>query len=155
MTAATRLRRGPSGPVLAALVGFAAAAGCTPTDAPAPGDAKPVPKGRIVRGGGPVGPAARNLPPGDSGFRVTFIRLGPDDPGKRIVASNLSDQPGAFELVGQDVKPIPPGRYRVAVHVGPEGGKDQLEGKYGPENSPIEVEVKEGEDLVIDLANYP
>jgi hypothetical protein len=86
---------------------------------------------------------------------VVFIRLGPDEAGKRFVASVLADQPGAFELVGQDARPIPPGRYRVSVGLGREGGTDELQGMYGPDNSPIEVEVRPGEDLVIDLNNYP
>jgi hypothetical protein len=85
---------------------------------------------------------------------VVFIRIGTDAAGKQTVATVLGDQPGTCELLGQDGKPIPPGKYRVAVSVGPEGGRDELEGKYGPENSPIEVEVKAGEDLVIDLNNY-
>jgi hypothetical protein len=126
-----------------------------PANEPTTPAASPPPKGRIVRRGVGVKSAARNLPPGDNGFRVVFIRLGPDDAGKRIVASVLADQPGAFELVGQDAKPIPPGRYRVAVGLGREGGTDELQGKYGPENSPIEVEVRPGEGLVIDLADYP
>lgn len=138
-----------------ALLGVLSAGGCGPGNEPAPPPATQVPKGRIVRAGEPVRTAARQLPPGDSGLRVEFVRLGPDEAGRRIVTNVLSDQPGAFELTGQDARPISPGRYRVAVRVGPEGGSDELQGKYGPENSPIEVEVKPGEDLVIDLANYP
>ena len=119
-----------------------------------PDAASPPPKGRIVRDGVGIKTTARNLPPGDNGFRVVFVGLGPEGAGKRIVASVLADQPGAFEMVGQDAKPIPPGRYRVAVSLGREGGTDELQGKYGPQNSPIEVEVRPGEDLVIDLNNY-
>jgi hypothetical protein len=140
------------------IVSGLAVTGCEPSAATSPNNKKVVlaPKGRIVRDGAPLKvPTGRALPPGDSGFRVTFIRLGPTDAGKQISANVLGDEPGGFELLGQDGKPIPPGRYRVAVVVGPEGGRDQLGGKYGPDNSPIEVEVKEGEDLVIDLAKYP
>ena len=36
----------------------------------------------------------------------------------------------------------------------PEGGTDHFKGKYSREQSKIEVEVKDGEDLVIDVANY-
>jgi hypothetical protein len=138
-----------------ALVLALAAAGCTATDAPAPIPSRIVPKCRIVKNGTPVKPPGRNLPPGDSGFQLTFIRIGSDDAPKAIQALLFAEEPGTFELLGQDGKVIPPGRYRVAIFLGPEGGKDALEGKFGRDNSPIEVEIREGEDLTIELANYP
>jgi hypothetical protein len=85
---------------------------------------------------------------------VTFIPVNAAGPGGGISAGILAEEPGAFELADQNGRPIPPGRYRVAVALGPEG-RDELQGKFGPENTPIEVEVKEGQDVVIDLANYP
>jgi hypothetical protein len=36
----------------------------------------------------------------------------------------------------------------------PVGSPDILKGKYSRQNSKIEVEVKEGEDLIIDLAKF-
>ena len=40
------------------------------------------------------------------------------------------------------------------MSLAPVGSADAFKGKYSREKSKIEVEVKEGEDLVIDLANF-
>ena len=50
---------------------------------------------------------------------------------------------------------FPPGRYRVRIVArSVKGAATSSQGKYSPENSRIEVEVKDGEDVVIDLATY-
>ena len=113
------------------------------------------PKGRILDNGLPLKPKMQsNMPPGDPGMKVVFVRLGGSDAGQEIQAVIHEPSEATFELIGVDGKGITPGKYRVAVTLGPEGGQDQLKGKYTRENSKIEVEVKEGEDLVIDIAKY-
>lgn len=126
--------------------------GCGSRDNVAEGRTKP--KGRILDNGLPLKADATNLPPGDPGMSVTFIRIGSVDAGEEIEARIIDATDASFELIGADGKGIPPGKYRVAVVLAPFGGFDYLKGKYSRENSKIEVEVKEGEDLVIDLANY-
>lgn len=141
------------GLVLAGVFGVLAA-GCTPSGVPEADDGKVIPEGRILKNGLPVRPTAAGLPPGDPGLKVTFIKVGTADAGKEMMANISDEEEGTFELVGPEGKGIPPGKYRVALFLGPEGGEDEFKGKYSRENSPIEVEVEEGKDLVIDLANY-
>lgn len=131
-----------------------AGAGCTPTGAPVADEGKVIPGCRILQNGLPIRPSGASLPPGDPGLRITFIKLDTEDAGKEMLASITDEEEGTFELVGPEGKGIPPGKYRVALFLGPEGGEDQLKGKYARENSPIEVEVVEGKDVVIDLADY-
>ena len=154
MTRVIRLRY----PAWVALVaGVIAAAGCNP-DGPKAVDGNVIPKGRILKNGLPLSPAeggATNLPPGDPGFQVVFIKLGGSDAGTEIAARLRDDPPGSFDLIGPEAKGIPPGKYRVVVIMAPFGGTDALKGKYNRQNSKIEVEVKPKEDVVIDLANYP
>jgi hypothetical protein len=114
-----------------------------------------IPKGRILKNGLPLKPTGGTgglLPPGDAGLQVIFIKIGTIDAGTEIAAT-IKDESGTFELIGNEGKGIPPGKYRVAVYLGPAGSADELKGKYSRENSKIEVEVKKGEDLIIDLAN--
>lgn len=131
---------------------FVCALGCADNSAPAEGRLKP--RGRLLENGLPIKVNTANMPPGDPGMKVTFIRIGSVDAGEAIDARIFEATEGSFELIGADGKGIPPGNYRVAVTLGAEGGSDQLKGKFSSEKSPIEVEVKEGEDLVIDLAKY-
>ena len=155
MTSVARLRWGVA---FVALAGFVVmAAGCNDGQ-PKPEAGKTIPKGRILKNGLPLKPTEKtlaNMPPGDPGMEVVFIKVGGADAGEEIPARIKDEPPGSFDLVGAEARGIPPGKYRVAITLGPVGGRDELKGKYSRENSKIEVEVKEGEDVVIDLANYP
>lgn len=128
--------------------------GCPSSKMPEPDEGKVIPKGRILDNGLPIRVNAENLPPGDPGMSVTFIKIGSVDAGEEIEAQILDAAEGSFELIGADARGIPPGKYRVAIVMGPEGGEDLFKGKYSREKSKIEVEVKEGEDLIIDVAKF-
>ena len=85
-----------------------------------------LPKGRILKNGLPLKPsenATLNMPPGDPGLEVIFIKLGTADAGAEIPARILAEPPGTFDLVGAEGKGIPPGKYRVVVFLGPFGGR--------------------------------
>lgn len=127
-------------------------AGCGAGTETAEGRTKP--KGRILENGLPIKIRSQNLPPGDPGMKVVFIKIGSADAGEEIEAQVIDPAEGSFELIGADAQGIPPGKYRVAIALGPEGGKDHFKGKFNRENSKIEVEVKPDEDLVIDVANF-
>jgi len=107
-----------------------------------------------LENGLPIKIDTTNLPPGDPGFQVTFIRIGGVDAGTEYEARITDAASGAFDLIGADGKGIPPGKYRVAITLAPFGGTDALKGKFSRERSKIEIEVKPGEDVVIDLAQY-
>lgn len=126
--------------------------GCGSRGGVAEGRTKPI--GRLLDGGLPIKVKTENMPPGDPGMQITFIRLGGVTAGEETAAQILNAAEASFELVGADGKGIEPGKYRVAVSIGPFGSADQLGGKYTREKSPIEVEVKPGEDLVIDVAKF-
>jgi hypothetical protein len=134
------------------LLGLLLVAGCSRDSGVAEGRTKP--RGRILENGLPIKIDTTNLPPGDPGLQVTFIKIGGVDAGTEYEARITDAANGAFDLIGADGKGIPPGKYRVAVTVAPFGSPDQLKGKYSREKSKIEIEVKPGEDVVIDLANY-
>jgi hypothetical protein len=135
--------------------GLLAVVGCAPAGLPttaAPG--KVIPRGRLLQDGLPLRPPVAQLPPGDPGYRVVFIKLRGPGAGTALRASLDPGGAGTFRLIGPEGRGIAPGRYRVAVFLGPEGGADAFQGKYGRENSRIEVDVRAGQDVVIDLENY-
>jgi len=140
---------------LAVGLAFSAGVGCNQDPKSPTAESKSTAKCHVVNDGVPVQPRARSLAPGESGMEVIFTKMEGDDFGKRYSAIALSDQPGTFELVDQNAKPIPPGKYRVAVLLGRGAAKDSSNDKFGLDQSPIVVEVKEDEDLTIDLAKYP
>jgi len=142
--------------LLIALLVFAASTGCK--DGPRAAEGKVIPKGRILKNGLPlkVGESGQpGVPPGDPGLQVIFVKLGGADAGTEYNARIIPEPPGSFDLIGAEGKGIPPGRYRVMIILAVVGGNDELKGKYGRENSKVEIEVKQGEDVVIDLANFP
>ncbi len=135
-------------------LGFAALTGCGPTSGPGTAEGRTKPKGKILENGLPIKVRVENLPPGDPGMKVTFVKLGGTDAGDEINAQIIDAKEGTFELIGADAKGIPPGKYRVVILMAPEGGQDHFKGKYSREKSKIEVEVKANEDLVIDVAQF-
>jgi len=143
--------------LFAATVILVASTGCRDRG-PRAAEGKVIPKGRVLKNGLPIkaGESGKtNLPPGDPGLQVIFVKLGGADAGTEYNARVIPEPAGSFELIGAEGKGIPPGRYRIMIILAPYGSDDEFKGKYGRQNSKIEVEVKEGEDVVIDLANYP
>ena len=135
------------------LLGILMACGCSRNSGGA-AEGRVKPRGRILENGLPIKIDTTNLPPGDPGLQVTFIRIGGVDAGTEYEARVTDAASGAFDLIGADGKGIPPGKYRVAITLAPFGGTDALKGKFSREQSKIEIEVKPGEDVVIDLAQY-
>ncbi|MCU0703237.1 MAG: hypothetical protein MUF18_04520 [Fimbriiglobus sp.] len=139
-------------PVTALLV--AALAGCGPAD-PTP---KAVVRGRLLDNGQPFSadalkarlPKGVSLPPGAQPLQVIFL---PIDRGETYFATITDPAAGTFELAGSDGKGVRLGRYKVSVQVntGP-GTPDALGGKFSPEKTAITRELKDGEEVVIDLA---
>jgi hypothetical protein len=156
MTSVVRLRFAAA---FVALVGvLLVVVGCDSSGRPKAEAGKVIPKGRILKNGLPLKPSENTLakmPPGDPGMEIVFIKLGGADAGEEIRARIQEEPPGTFDLIGAEGKGITPGRYRVAITLGPFGSKDEFKGKYSREKSKIDIEVKEGEDVVIDLANFP
>jgi hypothetical protein len=139
--------------MLIALTTGILATGCG-SSGPKTAEGRSKPKGRILENGLPIKIRTENLPPGDPGMTVTFIKVGSADAGEEIEAQIIDAAEGSFELIGADAKGIPPGKYRVEIIMAPVGGNDYFKGKYKRDKSKIEVEVKQGEDLVIDVAKF-
>ena len=69
--------------------------------------------------------------------------------------ANYNQQDGTYEVPGKDGKGIPPGKYRITIHImtAPPlpAEATQINNTYGSDNSPLVREVT-GEDINIDLA---
>lgn len=137
----------------AALVVSFALVGCGPKAEP-----KALVRGRLLENGQPFTadparlklPKGTSLPPGVQPLQIMFI---PIEAGETYIATVTDPSAGKFELTGSDGKGVKPGKYKVSVQIntGP-GTPDALGGKFSPEKTTITREVKEGEELVIDLA---
>ena len=88
---------------------------------------------------------------------ITFHRIddGKDPTGKDIYSARVS-RDGQYEVIGQDGKGIPPGKYRISVVVAAAfTNEDKLKGRFDQDNSPIEREVLKGvkeQEIIIDLS---
>ena len=137
--------------LVALIVGFVAAAGCGGDKANQLPEGRVKARGRLLKSGLPIQVDTSKLPPGDPGLQVIFVKVGSVDAGLECPANIISATEGTFELAGPDGKGIAPGRYRVVVILAPVGSDDIFKGKYDKTKSKIEVEIKGGEDLVIDI----
>ena len=103
-------------------------------------------KGRLVKNGEPFRPAEGEL------VRVMFVPL-PEGGGpvKDFYMAQFNPADGTFQVVGKDLKGMPPGKYRISVeHL--RKRQDLFRGAFDSENSPFVREVRSsGEELVLDL----
>ena len=126
---------------LGVLVGIAVCltAGCGPTALK--------PRGRVLKDGAPF------LPEEGTYVVVLFVPI-QEGGGRapRFFPAEFNPADATFQVVGNDGKGMPPGRYRVAVeHTRKK--QDLLKGKFNAENSPFVREVQNsGDEIVIDLA---
>jgi hypothetical protein len=129
--------------LVAALVLGLAAAGCG-------GPTLLKTRGRVVKGGAPF------LPGPGQDVSVTFVPILPGNQRARdYYVAHFDDKKGTFQVVGKDLKGMPPGKYRVAVEL-EQGRRDLLKGKFDTERSPFVFEVDAGTgEIVIDLDNPP
>ncbi len=135
--------------------------GCSKGDADAAG--KFIVKGKLVENGKPflfdaskvpLPKGATGVPPGieaSSALQVIFISV--DD--KRTFQAKSNPEAGTFEVPGDDGKGILPGRYKIAV-LGRMGFSpdipDYFKGQYTEANTKIVRDIKEGDEVVIDIA---
>ncbi|MGQ9576189.1 MAG: hypothetical protein ACUVUC_12805 [Thermoguttaceae bacterium] len=115
-------------------------------------------RGKVVDAGQPIqGLQAKPDPKNPYGgyLEVRFLKY--DEKGKRVAGADTysarADPTGAFELKGRFQRGIPPGKYRIGVHLWdkyPE--KDRLKGKFEDVDSPIVREVTGQEEIIIDIS---
>ena len=113
-------------------------------------------KGRLVQNGKPFtfDPNKSKLPPGTSappvapgatGLQITFIPQ--SGGGQDLTFARIDPDTGAFETS------LVPGRYKIALSPGGgAGGGDPFGGMFLSDRTKIVRDVKEGEEIVIDVA---
>lgn len=104
--------------------------------------------GRVTNAGTPLAVSGRDI--GLGRVEIAFHRLNADGTVSTDFESAGVDEQGNYTMRGRDGKGIKPGKYRIAVRQWDPDPTDKLEGKFSPENSPIEREVGES-DTTIDI----
>lgn len=77
---------------------------------------------------------------------LRFFRL--DGKEANLSQTAFAEPDGAFEVPGG----LPAGKYRISVKHFDGGSDDELKGKFGEKNSPIEREISGETEIEIDLA---
>jgi hypothetical protein len=107
------------------------------------GASKGTVKGKLLKGGKPL-----EVPKG----AMLNAQLIPTD-AKASRQPITPDTDGSFQLLGTDGKGVPAGKYKfVATMPNPApSGADAFGGQFTEANTKITVDVKPGQDLLIDL----
>jgi hypothetical protein len=107
-------------------------------------------RGRVMKGGAPF------LPGPGQDVRVTFVPVLPNNQRAHdYYVAHYNDADGTFQVVGKDLKGLPPGRYRVMIEL-EEKRRDLFKGKFDDTKSPFVFDVDGGTgEIVIDLDRPP
>lgn len=107
-------------------------------------------KGKLLNNGQPVKPAGPT-PPGDPGVKIELFTLKPDNTLGESFNAAVTPADGTFTVPGAG-KGIPPGKYRVSVHVGAYGMPDALKGEFSRDRSPLTVTIPDkAASLTVDV----
>ena len=127
-------------PIIAVVVVIACLSGC--------GSTLLKTKGRVVKNGAPF------VPRDDEVFRLTFVPILKQGNPSDLYAAEFNSEDGTFQVVGKDLKGMPPGKYRVWIEY--KGRRQSLKGNFDDKNSPYVFDVDAGtKELVIDLDQPP
>lgn len=109
-------------------------------------------KGKLVDGANPfildatrlkLPAGAKGLPPGSLPLRITFIAAD----GGEASPANVDAASGTFSVS------LVPGSYRIAVSASAElGSPDLFNNKFSTDRTQIRRDVKEGDEIVIDIS---
>ncbi len=115
-------------------------------------------KGKLVEGGKawtykenkaklPPGVSAPPVAPGAATGPIEMQFISTE--GRDVVYAKLNVQDGTFEASG-----LKPGKYKIAIALSspPPGAIDPFGGKFTSDKTPIIREVKEGDELTIDVS---
>lgn len=109
--------------------------------------------GTVLKGGKALSFSAQNLPPGESGFRLEFLRQ--EDGGKsgELFAADFKPDDGTFSVKASGRNGIPAGKYKVIVEKGARGRPDEFKNAFGKSQTPLSVTVPDAGNVqvVIDL----
>ena len=115
-----------------------------------PGDTVPV-HGKLTNNGEPLAVKGREL--GLGYVELHFYRMNEDGTIDKDPADAAVEESGEFTVRGRDGGGLPPGKYKIAVRqLDPAPDNDKLGGRFNLENTPLVREVREGEEIIIDLA---
>jgi hypothetical protein len=88
-------------------------------------------------------------------FQVRFVQLVEKGQPSDSFSANVDRETGAFEIVGRKGDGIPVGKYRIAVQqraIPMTEEIQQMNSRFGPQNSPFVREIKDETPIAIDLA---
>lgn len=130
------------------LLGFAVAlvVGCGDTGV------KTVPVGgTVLKGGKALSFSAQNLPPGESGFRLEFLRQ--EDGGKsgELFAADFKSEDGTFSVKASGRNGIPPGKYKVIVEKGARGRPDEFKNSFSKAQTPLLITVPDTGNVQVEI----
>ncbi len=120
--------------------------GCdTPQD-----DSVPV-RGKLTNNDQPLAVKGREL--GLGYVELHFYRIQDDGTVDKDPADAAVEESGEFTVRGRDGHGLPPGKYKITVRqLDPAPDNDKLGGRFNFENTPLVREIKEGEEILIDLS---
>lgn len=108
-------------------------------------------KGTVLNAGQPLEVAGRDV--GIGVVQIAFHRVLDDGTISQDPEMASIDAQGRFEIKGRSGRGLEPGKYKVAIYqYDPYPQNEKLQGKFSPENTPLEYTIQEDRELAIDVS---
>jgi len=107
--------------------------------------------GKLVKDGKALTFGAQKLPPGESGFRLEFLKL--DDNGKEglMFSGQFNSNDGSFSVKSAEGNGLPPGKYKVIVEKGARGLPDEFKNQFSREKTALALTVTDSKELQVEI----
>lgn len=109
--------------------------------------------GTVLKDGKPLSFSAQNLPPGEPGFRLEFLRQEEGGRDGELFAADFKSQDGSFSVKAPDRNGLPVGNYKVIVEKGARGLPDEFKNAFSKGKTPLTLTIPDapGVNVEIDL----
>ena len=107
--------------------------------------------GTLLKDGKPFTFSAQNLPPGDSGFRLEFLKQEESGKEGELFAAEFKPQDGTFAVKAPDRNGIPVGNYKVIVEKGARGLPDEFKNAFSKVKTPLTLAIPDANGVKVEI----
>ncbi len=107
--------------------------------------------GTLLKDGKPFTYSAQNLPPGDSGFRLEFLKQEEGGKEGELFAADFKPADGTFTVKAPDRNGLPVGKYKVIVEKGARGLPDEFKNSFSKSKTPLMLAVPDATGVKVEI----
>lgn len=107
--------------------------------------------GIIIKDGKPLTFSAQNLPPGESGFRLEFLKQEEGGRDGELFAADFKSQDGSFSVKAADRNGLPVGNYKVIVEKSARGLPDEFKNAFSKGKTSLMLKVPDAPGVQVEI----